>query len=45
MIETILNMNKCTQIVGIEPQKTKINLAFTCKNLIQQQKPVLFINP
>ena len=31
MIKIILNMNKCTQTVGIEPQKTKINSASTCK--------------
>ena len=45
MIKIILNMNKCTQTVGFEPQKIKLNSASTCKILIQQQNPVFFINP
>ena len=30
MIKKILDMNKCTQTVGMESQNPKINLASTC---------------
>ena len=45
MIKTILNMSKCMHAVGIDPTKIQLNSASTCTILIQQQKPVFFINP